>query len=101
MNIAFVGVGGIARNYRGSLRRLQLPVAAVCDINAERAASVADEENARGYTNTTEMLKKEKPDVVFVCIPPGAHTTQAADVAKSVRSDRPLSKCESNPSCHN
>ncbi len=83
LNIAFVGVGGIAGNYRGSLRRLQLPVAAVCDINAERAASVANEENATAYTNTTEMLEKENPDIVFVCIPPGAHTTQAADVAKA------------------
>jgi len=83
LNIAFVGVGGIAGNYRGSLRRLQLPVTAVCDINAERAASVANEENATAYTNTTEMLEKENPDIVFVCIPPGAHTTQAADVAKA------------------
>jgi len=83
MKIAFVGVGGIAGNYRGSLKRLQLPVAAVCDINAGKAASVANEENAEAYTDTTEMLKKEKPDVVFVCIPPGAHTTQAAEAAKS------------------
>ena len=83
MKIAFVGVGGIAGNYRGSLKRLQLPVASVCDINAERAASVAKQENATAYTDITEMLKNEKPDVVFVCIPPGAHTTQAAEAANS------------------
>jgi len=83
MKITFVGVGGIAGNYRSSLKRLQTPVAAVCDINGERASSVANEESARAYTNTTEMLEKEKPDVVFVCIPPGAHTTQAADAAKA------------------
>ena len=29
------------------------------------------------------MLQKEKPDVVFTCIPPGAHTTQVADAAAS------------------
>jgi predicted dehydrogenase len=29
------------------------------------------------------MLGKEKPDVVFICIPPGAHTTQVADAAKA------------------
>ena len=83
MKIAFIGVGGIAGNYRRSLKQLQRPIAAVCDINAERAATVAHEENASAYTNHGEMLRNEHPDVVFTCIPPGAHTTQVADAAKS------------------
>ena len=83
MKIAFIGVGGIAGNYRGSLRRLQRPIAAICDINADRAESVASDENAIAYTDHQDMLQKEKPDVVFTCIPPGAHTTQVADAAKS------------------
>ena len=83
MKIAFIGVGGIAGNYRRSLKQLQRPIAAVCDINAERAATVAHEENATAYTDYGEMLRKELPDVVFTCIPPGAHTTQVADAAKS------------------
>lgn len=83
MKIAFIGVGGIAGNYRRSLKQLQRPIAAVCDINAERAATVAHEEKATAYTNNGEMLRSERPDVVFICIPPGAHTTQVADAAKS------------------
>ena len=83
MKIAFIGVGGIAGNYRRSLKQLQRPIAAVCDINAERAATVAHEEKATAYTDYGEMLRKERPDVVFTCIPPGAHTTQVADAAKS------------------
>ena len=83
MKIAFIGAGGIAGNYRGSLKKLQRPIAAICDINAERAAQVAETENATAYTNHAEMLEKEKPDVVFICIPPGAHTTQVADAAKT------------------
>ena len=83
LKIAFIGVGGIAGSYRGSLKRLERPIAAVCDINAERAAAIATEENATAYTDHTEMLQKEKPDVVFTCIPPGAHTTQVADAAAS------------------
>ena len=79
LKIAFIGVGGIAGNYRGSLKQLECPIAAVCDINAERAAAIATEENATAYTDHTEMLQKEKPDAVFTCIPPGAHTTQVAD----------------------
>ena len=81
MKIAFIGVGGIAGNYRRSLKQLEHPIAAVCDINAERAAVIATEENATAYTDHTEMLQKEKLDVVFTCIPPGAHTTQVADAA--------------------
>lgn len=83
LKIAFIGVGGIAGNYRGSLRRLQYPIAAVCDINPDRAAAVASDENATAYTDHSEMLQKENPDVVFTCIPPGAHTTQVADSAES------------------
>ena len=83
MKIAFIGVGGITGSYRQSLKQLERPVAAVCDINPERVASIADEENAIAYTNHNEMLQQEKPDVVFICIPPGAHTTQVADAAAS------------------
>ena len=83
MKIAFIGVGGITRSYRQSLKQLEHPIAAVCDINAERAAAIAAEENATAYTDHDEMLQKEKPDVVFICIPPGAHTTQVADAAAS------------------
>ena len=81
LKITFIGVGGIAGNYRRSLKQLECPIAAVCDINAERAAAIAAEENATAYTDHTEMLQKEQPDVVFTCIPPGAHTTQVADAA--------------------
>lgn len=83
MKIAFIGVGGIAGNYRGSLKRLKQPIAAICDINADRASAIASEENATAYTDHNEMLQKEKPDVVFTCIPPGAHSTQVADAASS------------------
>lgn len=83
MKIAFIGVGGIAGSYRGSLKRLEQPIAAICDINVDRAESVAKEHNATAYTDHQDMLQKEKPDVVFTCIPPGAHSTQVADAAKS------------------
>ena len=81
MKIAMIGVGGIAGNYRRSLKRLEQPVAAVCDVNADRARQVAEEEEARSYTDHREMLEREKPDAVFVSIPPFAHTTQVADAA--------------------
>src|SRR2546421_4608436 len=83
MKIAMIGVGGIAGNYRGSLKGLGQPVTAVCDVNAERARQVAAEEGAQSYTDHRELLEKEKPDAVFVAIPPFAHTTQVSDAAKA------------------
>jgi len=83
MKIAFIGAGGIAGSYRGSLKKLNQPISAICDVNKERSVAVAKEENANAYTDHEDMLSKEKPDVVFICIPPGAHTTQVADSAKS------------------
>ena len=79
MQIAFIGVGGIAQNYLGSLEKLHRPVAAVCDINEQTAARVADELNCTGYTDHQEMLTRENLDVVFVAIPPSAHNTQTID----------------------
>ncbi|MBV9865123.1 MAG: Gfo/Idh/MocA family oxidoreductase [Abitibacteriaceae bacterium] len=81
MRIGFIGVGGIAGNYLSSLKRLNQPVAAVCDVNAERAAQVAGEHQAASYGDHREMLAQEKLDAVFIGIPPGAHEGQVADAA--------------------
>ncbi len=81
MKIAMIGVGGIAGNYRQSLKRLNQPIAAVCDVNAERARQVAQEEHAHSYTDHRELLEKEQPDAVFIAIPPFAHTVEVADAA--------------------
>ncbi len=83
MKIAMIGVGGIAGNYRQSLKRLNQPVAAVCDVNPDRARQVAAEEGAQSYTDHQAMLEREKPDVVFVAIPPFAHESQVADAARA------------------
>ncbi|MCY3897393.1 MAG: Gfo/Idh/MocA family oxidoreductase [Caldilineaceae bacterium] len=83
MQIAFIGVGGIAQNYIGSLEKLDRPVAAVCDINEQTAARVADELNCTGYTDHREMLDRENLDVVFVAIPPAAHDTQTIDAVQA------------------
>jgi len=83
MQIAFIGVGGIAQNYIGSLEKLERPVAAVCDIDAQTAARVADELKCNGYTDHREMLDRENLDVVFVAIPPASHDTQTIDAVEA------------------
>ena len=80
MIIAFIGAGGIAGNYRSSLKKLNRPITAICDLNTDRANQIAEEEKAASherataYTDHQKMLSTETPDVVFTCIPPGAHT---------------------------
>ena len=81
MKIAMIGVGGIAGNYRQSLKRLNQPVAAVCDVIEERARQIAHEEGARIYTDYRPLLEREQPDAVFVAIPPSAHGSEVADAA--------------------
>ena len=83
MRIGFIGVGGIARNYLGSLAKLNRPVAAICDINPETAARVSGEQDCASYTDHREMLARESLDAVFVAIPPAAHDTQTIDVVEA------------------
>lgn len=83
MRVGFVGVGGIAGNYRASLRRLAgVAVTAVCDVDPQRAAAVAEEEGATAYLETDAMLAAERLDALFVCLPPFAHTDQVARAAE-------------------
>ena len=83
MQIGFIGVGGIARNYLGSLEELQRPVAAICDINPETAARVAQEQHCNRYTDHRDMLTREKLDAVFIAIPPAAHDSQTIDAIEA------------------
>ena len=46
MKIAFIGAGGIAGNYRNSLKKLERPISAICDVDSDRANQVAAQENA-------------------------------------------------------
>lgn len=83
MRIAFIGVGGIAKRYLNSVEELKQPIAAVCDINEQRAAEVAAARKSKLYTNHCKMLAEVKPDVVFISVPPFAHDTQVIDCAKA------------------
>ena len=58
MKIAFIGAGGIAGNYRNSLKKLERPISAICDVDSDRANQVAAQENAVAYTDHHEMLAK-------------------------------------------
>jgi predicted dehydrogenase len=68
-----VGAGGRAKGaHYPSLRDIQdAKIVAVSDLSEERMDVVAEEYDIPGrYTNYVEMIKKEKPDAVYVIMPP-------------------------------
>lgn len=48
-------------------------LAAVCDMNPERAESFSKNFHVPGYTSLDEMLKKEKLDAITICTPASTH----------------------------
>lgn len=87
VRIGFIGAGGIATSHLKTLTRMpDVEVVALCDISMapiERARQViaksrGDEAEPSAsqpvaYTDYRQMLRNEKLDAVYVCLPPFAH----------------------------
>lgn len=87
LKACFIGAGGHSyRNIYPSLRYAPVDLAAVCDVDAGRAADYARLFGAgRSYTDHREMLAAEQPEVVFIVTayhPDGR--VQATDLAQDV-----------------
>ena len=69
-------------------------IAAVCDINAQAAKETAEKHGIPNYyTDAEEMLSKESPDVVSVCVPNCFHkqyTLMALRAGANVLCEKPL-----------
>jgi predicted dehydrogenase len=75
VSIGFVGSGGIAGTHVNRLRKIpEAKMVAFCDVDAKRSKEVASSvQGAKAYSDVSEMLKAEKLDAVYVCVPPFAH----------------------------
>ncbi len=74
LTVGFIGAGGIASRHIGDLERLpDVRITGVVDVAHERAAEAAARVGGTAYTDTGEMLDREKPDAVYICLPPFAH----------------------------
>ncbi|CAG7629907.1 Gfo/Idh/MocA family protein [Paenibacillus allorhizosphaerae] len=87
LKICFIGAGGHSfRNVYPTFQYAPVDLAAICDINGERAAAFARQFGARNhYTDHLEMLERERPDAVFIVTsyhPDGR--VQATDLALDV-----------------
>jgi UDP-N-acetylglucosamine 3-dehydrogenase len=70
--VAVVGVGGWGKNHARALNELG-SLAAVCDIEPERAAFYSKLYSVPGFTSMEEMLAQVRPDGVVVATPPSTH----------------------------
>lgn len=77
MKVAMIGCGGIGEYHLSHLKTFENLVQLVgfCDLILEKAEKFVQDTGgkAKAYTDFREMLAQEKPDAVFVCVPPYCH----------------------------
>jgi predicted dehydrogenase len=78
IRVGIVGAGWIAQQHRrilGSMPDAEL--AAVCDLDLDRAAALADGTGARTYPDWRDLLDREDLEALIVSTPPMAHRDPA------------------------
>jgi UDP-N-acetyl-2-amino-2-deoxyglucuronate dehydrogenase len=96
--IGLIGCGRISKNHFDAIRKVDgLSLAAVCDIDAERARRAGEEQGVPSYRAIDDLLRAgegEAPfDVVAVCTPSGLHSAHGAAAArarKHVITEKPM-----------
>jgi UDP-N-acetylglucosamine 3-dehydrogenase len=68
LGVAVIGTGFWGRNHARVFKELaETELLAICDIDAERARSVAKQFGVTPYTNTGKMLRNENIEAVSIC----------------------------------
>lgn len=74
LKVGFVGSGGMAKAHMRQLGEAEAAITAICDVNKEAAKAACDEFGGKAYSDHHAMLDAEELDVVYVVVPPFAHT---------------------------
>lgn len=96
MRIALVGCGGISSNHISGILEAGGTLCALCDVEPVRAEKKITRHalsDVAVYTDYSEMLKKEKPDVVHICTPHDLHAPMAIEALEQnihVLCEKPL-----------
>src|SRR5215468_8669006 len=78
IRVGMVGAGWIARDHRRVLDSLaEAQLAAVCDIDLERARELTAGTGARVYQDWRDLLDREDLGALLVCTPPRSHREPA------------------------
>lgn len=77
LRVAVIGCGSIAeyRHLPEYNSHPDVEIVAVCDIVEERAEKTAELYQTKAYTDFQQLLDKEKPDAVSVCLPNYLHAS--------------------------
>jgi UDP-N-acetylglucosamine 3-dehydrogenase len=68
LGVAVIGTGFWGKNHARVYKELaSTELVAICDVNAERAKSVADQFGVKAYTDSTRMLKNKEVEAVSIC----------------------------------
>lgn len=79
--IGFIGTGLIATSHLENLATMEgVEIAGLCDVSQANLEKAQKRFGGRAYRDHGDMLVTEKPDAVYVCIPPFAHAGQELDV---------------------
>lgn len=77
---AVIGVGNMGKKHVKTYSEIQdINLVAVVDIDEEAGKKVAKDYNCRFYSTHTEMIEKEKLDIVSVATPTSTHKEIAVD----------------------
>jgi myo-inositol 2-dehydrogenase / D-chiro-inositol 1-dehydrogenase len=80
MPVGIVGAGWMAREHRRVLESLDgVSIAAVCDIDRERAEDLASGTGARVYLDWRDLLDRGDLAALIVCVPPLSHREPAVE----------------------
>jgi len=83
LKVGFIGVGGIAQAHMPNVTAYKdTRIVGVCDVNKDRVKEAAGKLGAKGYASYKSMLKGQKVDAVYVCLPPAAHGNIELDLAQ-------------------
>lgn len=94
--VAIVGTGSIANQHLQALNELKerVEVVAAVDVLRERVEEFSKKHAIpRFYTDITEMLEREQPDLIQIATPPDTHyplIIQALQAGASVLCEKPL-----------
>ncbi|MCL2172815.1 MAG: Gfo/Idh/MocA family oxidoreductase [Nitrososphaerota archaeon] len=68
LGVAVIGTGFWGKNHARVYRELEnTDLIAICDVNPERAKTIAEQYGAKAYTNSLDMLKDPEIQAVSVC----------------------------------
>lgn len=95
IRVAVIGCGSIAkhRHIPEYAANEAVMLVAFCDIVKERAEAYAEKYGGTAYTDYKELLAKEKPDAVSICLPNALHapaSIAAAQAGAHVLCEKPM-----------